>query len=475
MTMPQICEYPYRDGIGVCGRPELRGRRCVFHGVDPPQTQDEFLAELDRLIAARDGNWREFNFPQSIVIDGKHLTDSINLNGSRFYELQVRDLIFETSVDMTNCIFAGRTEFVGRLGSASQAIGSGRITFQRALFLSEVRFNAKCFTHVDFQRAIFEEGAEFLGGWTHILNLGTVNLRVGSHLLTAFSGRRTWYQAFVGNVRQSIANTKRWIANDWRATKENVVRRWEAVRNRTSVIKERYFAQDVDDLSTESLNHVFYGEVNFDHVQFQKPDRVYFRLVRLAMARVDNSDISKVHLIDVDWRQPKLGRSGLYEDVSLRFNARPEDYRKSLKRLEYQYQNIRRALEDGKMFDVVSDFYVGEMDCKRIGRSWLPRYIFSIPAVYNALSRYGTDPGRAFRGVLLLVIMHSAISLLTKDSIGGWSEVRGQMTDSVRVVTLQKVENANSAPDWNDTLFRILGPFQLALFGLSLRARIRRF
>lgn len=49
------------------------------------------------------------------------------------------------------------------------------------------------------------------------------------------------------------------------------------------------------------------------------------------------------------------------------------------------------------------------------------------------------------------------------------------LTDSVRVVTLQRRESSSPNLLLCDTVFRIVGPFQLALVGLSLRSRIRRF
>lgn len=180
----------------------------------------------------------------------------------------------------------------------------------------------------------------------------------------------------------------------------------------------------------------------------------------------------------MNWHQPQLCRDGLWEDVSTRrlgniiwrYNMMPS--------IEEAYRNIRVALESNKNFDSASDFYIGEREMNRLHMHPLRAHLLSIDAWYNALSQYGTNPGRALRFLMWLVLFHLFTTALLMDSSSPLFIVsQSNLTHTLQVVTLQKIIGTEFNTDsviLLDVIFRAIAPIILALTALSFRSRIKR-
>lgn len=228
-----------------------------------------------------------------------------------------------------------------------------------------------------------------------------------------------------------------------------------------------------------NIRRLFLKETDMRDVVFYRPERVKFVAVDMSNLLLLGTDLSGVHLYDTKWFQKELNRNGLRDEVWVhKTNGKKfQDY--YLPRIESQYRNVRVALEANKNFVFASDFYVSEMEIRRDRFRPLRKYFFSVEAFYNALSQYGTNPIRAAKMFFYLFLIHLLLTIYF-DSFKSHLypfEIIKYSINSLKVLTLQRfwvfIDNG-IFQSFIDTFFRFAGPFQVALFAMSLRNRVKR-
>ena len=142
----------------------------------------------------------------------------------------------------------------------------------------------------------------------------------------------------------------------------------------------------------------------------------------------------------------------------------------SYETVEALYRDLRRNYEDSLRYPDGGDFYVREMEMKRLGRapgtgllSWLKRNI-SLLSVYWILSKYGESYDRALAWIVGSVLLFAFLRFII---IPSTSLVEAIALSSGAVFQLAGVTAL-------DQVQRIWSVLILALFFLAVRRRLKR-
>ncbi|MDL1981255.1 MAG: hypothetical protein LWX02_07270 [Deltaproteobacteria bacterium] len=388
---------------------------CVFHTSEEERSEtfpEKFCDELNKLHESKDGDWVGFIFPKTYKLAKLEVDYDINLSYSTFGKIEISEGTFHNSLNLDNCFFKDDSSF--------HCTFDGSTNFSKCIFWGRTRFGGN-FNHdqTNFGACTFHDAITFLGGYDITFNCQSSN-------------------------------------------------------------------------TSEKIRRLFINETDMRDINFYRPERVKFVGVDMSKLLLLGTDLSGVHLYDTKWFQEALSRNGLRDEIWVHRTNGKEFQKYFLPRIESQYRNVRVALEANKNFTFASDFYIGEMEIRRKKLNPLRRYFFSIEAFYNALSQYGANPIRASRILLYFFLIHVLLSIyfqqpeihfflfekLNLESLGTiFSEIIKYSINSLKVLTLQRfgtfIENG-IVQSLIDTFFRLIGPFQIALFVMSMRNRIKR-
>lgn len=196
----------------------------------------------------------------------------------------------------------------------------------------------------------------------------------------------------------------------------------------TSVsFKHSIFKEDVEFIGnnkTEKIeeNHIFSDKhhVDFRDVTFEKPEKVIFNMVNLSRARFLNTDISKVRLIEVDWKGKedkkdfsivdrikdffKLKRLKLYDEEFA-------DEENTHYQVDYLYKQLRLNYENTGRNQEAGDFFLGEMERRR---KWTGegKFIKFLLFLYRHISAYGERPLKALICIFIFWVFFGLIYYL---------------------------------------------------------------
>lgn len=425
------CSYRHSLTGAVCRRQCVTGAeqndgKCFFHR--PHANPNEYAARLQELIAAADGDWRGFAFPERMILGPAEGMLQVPLSIDA-RAANASGLIFR------NIAFAGDLNFQGSVVTDELVLKSCAVArtadFRRCNFRASVRIDASFFGDALFDNCTFHGPFKCLGRFSQ---------------LAEFSGC-----SFLDNT--------------------------EFVG--TFGIDPVAGLDNVDDNRLPTRHPLFFGAATFTLVTFRFPERVQFRSVDLSRAEFGSTLVDGVSFIDVDWYQPRLGRRGVIEEVN---NLTDPNQKLNWPRIEVTCRNIRRALEGTKDFNSASDFYIGEMEARRRQFTNTFRRKFGIEALYKLLSGYGTRPVRALMCLIALIVLHMLLTTISIDwhcllPSAGCSADPTLVLRSLGLLTVIRGPQFQPLVGWwalADILVQILVVVQLALVVLALRARIRR-
>ncbi|WP_319574056.1 hypothetical protein [uncultured Desulfobacter sp.] len=431
------CSYSNPD------RPDYKCKRerygefeyCIFHLPDPSLILNYnkiFKEEFAKLHEKKDGDWLGFKFNENVKIDKPQITYEIDFSYSEFGKVEIHQGKFEKSITADNC-----------------------------LFKKEIYINAKFLSNFSCQNASFEKPIRLHCTFDATAKFNNTNFWKQTWFGGSFNGEQTGFQDCIFHDSATFSGG----------------------RDVTLMIG----GQEQNN-STAKIRRLFKKQTGMQHVDFQRPDRVKFVGVDMAKVLLVGTDLRGVHLYDTTWYQKKLGRNGLADEIHTS-QTTDETYTNYITpRIESQYRNVRAALEDNKDFIFASDFYIGEMEIRRKKGNFFKQHFFSVEAFYNSLSQYGTNPKRALRILFYFYLLHILLTIFIQKpvldiwffsdiNIDTYKTIINYSINSLKILTLQKfgpfVENG-LCQSMIDCVFRILGPFQIALFLMSIRNRIKR-
>lgn len=423
-----------------CEKKALRSEKyCIFHLFKAGQRNrliKKFYYELRELHTKKDGNWVGFIFPEEFFLTDFKIDYHIDLSHSTFGKIDISQIDFSEQINLSSCQFL-------------KAIDLSQIEFNSIFLCENSTFKGatKIFStfkgRANFNHSDFHDRTSFLGSFDNTASFQSCTFRDS---ITFRGGMDITFNA--GSVE--------------RARKSTRVRR------------------------------LFNNEVGMQNVNFLCPDRVKFVGTDMSWLFLVGTDLKGVHLYDTIWFQQKLKRNGLYDEV-FALKQSDKDYRNYiLPQIESGYRKVRVALEENKDYSFASDFYIGEIEIRRKRKHIIKEHFLSIEAFYNALSLYGTSPLQAARMFLWFFLLHFLISFFLYQASSNHpifdfysfeslktvlNEVLPYGINSLKILTLQHFGNFIENGLFQsliDTIFRIIGPIQIALLVMALRNKIKR-
>jgi hypothetical protein len=182
-------------------------------------------------------------------------------------------------------------------------------------------------------------------------------------------------------------------------------------------------------------NLVFHSESDFRQLNLSGNLHMIFESVSLSKASFAYTHLEKVELRTVTWHRPRsrlptrMGRRRMLwdEDALLRDSHNREDY----DAVTENYSALVRRHENLRDFEAAEDFYIGEMEVRRLARGALLRHpalrhfrrLVNPLNIYNILSCYGSSYLQAFWVLVCLVVLFSIGFLFTGLSSASQSSV----------------------------------------------------
>jgi len=490
----QHCDYLSPDGV-KCSRTPYNSEKCIFHTFES-RSSFKFGSDFNELIEKKDGNWCGFIYPADFNLENRTIDFSVNMQWSNFNNLNVSKMNFNKDVDFRNSKFEGKIEFNNSNFQSDvnfqnsnfngvvfnySTIFHKNTSFYNCNFLGRTQFSCIFKGSVNFNNAIFFDSTIFRGTRSIEASFGDTlacyaSLNVEAHTSSTIE------DTIIIKIKKNLVSYKNKILESFNLLKSKKDRLLNKVRTKWKAIKLKYQNK------SEKISRVFESEVQMQDVDFREPERTRFYMVNFSKAYLAGTNFRGVHLQDILW-QKKRGRKVVYDECFLRSGERSfKKYYGS--RVEDLYRNLRVAFENNKDFLTASDFYIGEMDIARLRKPLLERYFFSVNALYKYLSNYGTSPVRAFIIFLIMVIIHAVLTwTIVQDNnivvtaftfklpYSRIEVINSYIVNSIKVLTLQRIGSFINFGGWQnilDTLFRIIGPVQLALLVLSLRSKVKR-
>lgn len=428
-TDSRVCGYKSPRGFS-CQREVSDGDFCVFHQGCNRKLDEEILpnpqfqSALDLLLEQKDGNWDGFVFPSIFRLPNR-IEFPVYLRWARFTVFGLNNTTFEDAVDFSDSIFLGNVIF-------------RRVTFDSSATYDRCRFEA-CFelqkTHfkqsVSFHRAEFSKRAVFMACFSGTCNLNETTPREDVN----FAG---WSETFLrGSGTVSLPQSTKLTA--W----QNIKMQFQPIQAKMN----RLFHQEIRRFKTQDKGlkvfRVFDGDGKLQDVFFVKPDQVSFSEADLSRVDFRGTNLRGVHFLGVKWWQPKLGRNGLCEELSIRLSNDGPHRVRNLPALEQTCRNVRVSLEESRDFNIASDFYIAEMEALRAQLSFSKRYLFSVTACYRLVSYYGTSVGAGLLVLGCLFVSHLGLTLFWIHSSETITQLVGRIPiDALRTFKILSLQMA---------------------------------
>jgi uncharacterized protein YjbI with pentapeptide repeats len=151
--------------------------------------------------------------------------------------------------------------------------------------------------------------------------------------------------------------------------------------------------------------------ISFKSVKFHKPKDVGFQNLDLSNVSFLNTDVTEVEFMDVNWR--KNGRLVVADE-----NRIGKDKKVTYGAVAQLYRRLRRNYETNYRFAEAGDFFIGEMEMRRLDVNtnimnekirnivlWFKRN-FSLLCLYKHLSLYGESYVRPMMWAIIVIVSY---------------------------------------------------------------------
>jgi hypothetical protein len=205
-------------------------------------------------------------------------------------------------------------------------------------------------------------------------------------------------------------------------------------------------------------------EVNFTDVALETAN-IIFRHAHFQKCLFLNTDLSKVHLVDVTW--PQKGR--FYDEIL----SLESGEKLPCGQLETLYRQLKRNYEEQRDYERAGNFHYGEkeMRLRNLDTSWWHRHLLLWP--YWLIGGYGERIWRPLVWAVFVLVAGAFVYLFC----GLTPTLVESLEYSFRVMTLQKPQDfvlSGSLIKCIYTLQGLIGPLLLGLTALAVRQRLKR-
>ena len=498
------------------------GNFCIFHRYDSGFNETELQMFNDALRSKSDSNYRGFKFPPGFHTKNLRL-EKADFTGAHFFH----------NADFSGKTFEGSTYFSGvtfeKRANFKEATFHGNVSFGGATFKEDANFENTSFLQrkpgmpshqelmdsamgtVNFNKARFEALADFTNSKFKVTS---------SFIHTSFLGDAV----FIATKFCECANVK------FSFTTFSKDCDFIEARSRSRIdfyrcvfTEEAVFRNAVLQGPTEFHGSVFGHRATFgdDPGRQSEEKRLRVRFVNMDMVNVafrgaDLREASFWHCANLDraelsscrWNNAFDRQRVLYDELALR-RCKPkwgswgdntnvtdtlsyEDW----ERAESTYRDLRRNFEDRRDYAGASEFYVGEMEMRRLTKPRLERNILSLEALYFSLSTYGESWRKPLVWLLILLLLSSSVYALSGLELAvskpplriSWPPGTASFTNdvgvfglafihSLSVLTFLRVSVAEPA-HWIGQIMAILqlllSPILVTLSLLAIRRKLKR-
>lgn len=438
----------------------------------------------------------------------------LDFGDSRFYKkadfskIKFEDgcaAIFERTVFSEGCSFDlvefDRADFkeveFGTISNAFQRAGFVRCRFKESAQFTESKFFAKA----DFQDAVFLKATYFeRATFAKMANFHTAIFGDDVFFSDTFFG----YKHQRGLKSSQVIFDGAEFAEDSRVFFENTWFSWHTSFDYVKFRGHVFFSGSATNQVFDDVfeKHAFWGLLSFRNTTFEKPEKVFFRNVRLRPSWFANSafDLKKINFSDVYWTCKEFNEKAIHEELEV-LSKRANFNTKRL--LEISLRQLADNAEINGRFSEASGFRKMAFETERLIRKagsekwWreelicfdliknVPQKLKSVPydlgsALYRLSSFYGESSIRAFFVLLVIItafaIFYSLPVSLFADTTPRRLTIFEALFYSLRVMVLQRPEPfpMNSLAKGLVALESVLAPLQLALLALALRRKFMR-
>ncbi len=333
----------------VCGRNRYdNDGRCICHSQKPDKDPTEFRFKISAMLDKKDYDFSGFVFPAEADFGNREFESAVKFGSSAFRGAALFEgTTFKGGADFRNAEFIGDANF------------------DRAVFENEADFtDARFQDYAHFLHAQFQGRAKFAHAHFQLCDASS---RCDTHFTGAtfecpVDFTRTTFHGAVYFTGVTFSEAALFVGYD----------------------NHRIFSDQRD--------------ASFTVVRFERPHLVKFQHVCLKRARVLQTDVRKVHFIDVEWAERRGGRPAVWDEL------RPQpDGKKDYAMIGWLYRQLKYNYEEQRDPILAGDFHFGEMEMRR--RSSKGQVFLWL---YRVVSGYGESYLRALGSIGLVILAFAA-------------------------------------------------------------------
>lgn len=521
----KICIYVCSDRQ-KCQRDARYGTQyCIFHlshVTDKYEDLEKFSEELDKLIIKKDGNWFGFVFPNNFKIASKKIDFPIDLYMAKFNAVSISEVDFMGKIDFSysefgdsfvleKCNFSDDVEcveavFKGKVFFKGNTVFMSKANFYFSQFFNRVSIRCQFKGLTTLSNVIFYDSVEFYGSRNVFVSPRPATMKLSTGITETISYNRAGEvvdNPSVNYKSQSMIlvfkffKTIKLVGVKIQEKLKAVTKTSSnALKSGTQKLKDQFtrYRRIIKEESDDEIRRIFESDVNMLNVEFRCPERTVFYLVDFSRMHLVGTNFRGVNLHNIKWAINESRRKVIFDEIYMN-NTEDIGYKITMRpRVEEAYRNLRLVLEDIKDYSTASDFYVGEMEAKRRQKPFIQRYLLSVEAWYKYLSQYGTGVLKALSILIIMIMLHASITAFftrnhdlalqvlkfsspTNNLLYFIKVICAYFINAVRVLSLQRTDSLIMVGEYQsvlDTLFRILGPIQIALLSLAMRSKVKR-
>ncbi|MDP3062989.1 MAG: pentapeptide repeat-containing protein [Chloroflexota bacterium] len=416
VATPKTCAYTYEPRRFKCKLPVWEGHDtlCILHDPRKEKDKERFKQTLDDRIASaeRDENTRQVDltgvvFPGPLRWAGRTVPKAISFEGAQFMgAARFRGAHFTGDARFNGAQFTGAARFDG-------AHFTGDAWFGGAQFTGAARFDGAQFTGAawfggaQFTGAAWFDGAQFTGdAWFH----GAQFTGVARFYDARFAGD-AWFRGaqFTGDAWFHGAQ---FAGDAWFHGAQFTGDAWFHGAQFTGDARfdGAHFTESLLFQGKTFPAQQKVGRVEFVGAAFAQPHRAYFRGVDLSRASFQNTDITHVQFAGCTWatgpehafwpllrpakpaKRMSARRQVIREHLELTAEEgnKGQETRPSHQAVAEQYRMLRLNYEGSKQEIEAGDFYIGQMDMRRLDKKEYPSWLYRrLLDVYRTVALYG--------------------------------------------------------------------------------------
>ncbi|MGA2461877.1 MAG: pentapeptide repeat-containing protein [Candidatus Bathyarchaeia archaeon] len=433
-----------------------------------------------------------------ILFTGADFRGQTFFNGTTFGEVDFRKATFDNEVTFENAVFKRRSKFEGaKFTDAS---------FKGATFEDVADFQFAKFDVGDFFDATFSKNVSFQWSELHDVSFVSTNFKAQVDFASCtmsgcdFDDATIAWQSFFDRAKLSDVS-------------------FEA----TTFVRPVSFDECIFSGTSKFTNTVFLSQASFRDVHGNARDSVLFAgnpadltaelledsngepplddelraeldnqkkiasigHISLRLVTLSGADISTMQFLNVNWNSKSYGvwpfsrtRSAIFDEIQQEGSRTSADYES----VAATYRQLRGNYEAELRYHEAGDFYVGEMEMRRLQLScqsrfglwrWVRRNILSILGWYRNISFYGESyllSGSWIIGMILLFAMVHGVSMWNSEAIKCNSTINFRDLLSESLFAFFQLKSDTNL----DLVERLIGAFLSGMLFIPLKRHFER-